>query len=104
MATLNLENTALDATTKVASLVPKSAVEDDGGGAYLYVPLTEYFDGEYLVISVPVLFLDEEANWGANTGDHEQNWETEYDVSTDAETVARWVNTIVVPEALENLK
>lgn len=103
MSTLDLEKLAFDATDKVASLVPNASVGDDGGGAYLHIPLSVDVE-DYLIVSVPVLFNGEDATWGANTGDHEHSWETGLNVHDDAETVARWINSTVLVEAVGRSK
>lgn len=104
MTTLDLEKLAKDATAKVANLVPNSCLSDDGGGEYLSVHLTEDESGEYLVIAVPVLFNGEEATWGANDGNHNRYWESDFTIHTDAETIAEWVNSVVLPEATTEVK
>jgi hypothetical protein len=103
MTTLDLEKLAFDATDKVASLVANASVGDDGGGAYLHIPLSVDVE-DYLIVSVPVLFNGEDAEWGANTGDHNHSWESDFTVHTDAEAVAKWINTTVLVEAVGRSK
>lgn len=98
MNLLALEKVAEDATRKVSDLVPNSYVVNDGGGAYLFIPLVED-NSEYLIVAVPVLFNGLEAQWVAHYGDHSKDWETDFTVNTDAETVAEWVNSVVLAEA-----
>lgn len=95
MTTLDLEKLAEDVTAKVSALVPDSSVEDDGGGAYLYIPLTDDPNGEYLIAAVPLLFNGEDSEWGINDGNHDRVWESDFTSETDAETVAEWINSIV---------
>lgn len=104
MSTVDLETLADQTTAKVAGFVPNSYVSDDGGGPYLYIPLTEEEGGKYLIVGLPLLFNGLESTWYANDGNHDFNWDSEYTSETAPEVVAEWVNTVVLPEAKTKVK
>lgn len=96
MELLELEKIASAAASAVSALMDDSAVDNDGGGDYVYLPVECKNIDAYIIAFVPTLENGADAKWQAQDNDYNECWDSEeLDASSDPERVAEWLRSVV---------